>query len=537
MKRLLFVLALPVWAQDSLTLKEAVRLALEKNPSVAAATAAGQAAANRIAEARGGGLPKVNYSESWARSDNPVFVFSSLLTQHRFGTQNFQIGPLNRPDFLNNFQSQITVDQSLYDAGLTKHAVRSAELGRDAAREDGRRTQMETIAYVVRAYSDALLGAEQLKAAEQALRSVTADLARAESVRDAGMSTDADVLSIRVHLAGVREQQIRRRADLEVARAALNDALGRPLDTEQILSTPLSAVAGAEGAAADYENSAERHRPEALQAKLAVQMSETELASARSSLLPKVAAHAAFEADRQQFYDKGGANWLVSIGMQWNLFNGGSDKARIAESTLAVRRSEAERERARSAIRLQVRRAYADFRSAGQRIEVAAASVAEAEESLRITQNRYASGMSNVTDLLRTETEVLEARTRQLTAVHDQRIAAAMLEMAAGVWARSRRCCGEREKNTHGRDAEAPGKKQSCRGGAEARRKTRRGKDLDCRWRRRSCEERSKDRVRAVVPAVDRLWRSAKETGGSGESGGGRGAYRCGDDRELAGDV
>jgi outer membrane protein TolC len=40
--------------------------------------------------------------------------------------------------------------------------------------------------------------------------------------------------------------------------------------------------------------------------------------------------------------------------------------------------------------------------------------------------------MSNVTDLLRTETAVLEARTRHLTAIHDQRIAAAMLELEAG---------------------------------------------------------------------------------------------------------
>jgi outer membrane protein TolC len=34
--------------------------------------------------------------------------------------------------------------------------------------------------------------------------------------------------------------------------------------------------------------------------------------------------------------------------------------------------------------------------------------------------------------LLRTETAVLEARTRRLAAIHDQRIAAAMLELAAG---------------------------------------------------------------------------------------------------------
>jgi len=63
---------------------------------------------------------------------------------------------------------------------------------------------------------------------------------------------------------------------------------------------------------------------------------------------------------------------------------------------------------------------------------VAKAAVAEAEESLRITQNRYESGMSNVTDLLRNESALLESRTRYLAAVHDQRIAATMLELAAG---------------------------------------------------------------------------------------------------------
>jgi outer membrane protein TolC len=166
--------------------------------------------------------------------------------------------------------------------------------------------------------------------------------------------------------------------------------------------------------------------------KLATSLAANQAATARSSLLPQVGVHAAFEADRQRFYDRGGANWLVSIGVRWNLFNGFSDKARIEESKFALRQSGAEQERAGSAIRLQVRRAHADLRAAGQRIQVTKASVAEAEESLRITQNRYQTGLSNVTDLLRTETAVLEARTRQLEAIHDQRLAAAMLELAAG---------------------------------------------------------------------------------------------------------
>ena len=257
-----------------MSLKDAVRLALNRNKSVEASNASTKAAESRIAEARSGNLPKVNYSESWTRSDNPVFVFSSLLTQHQFGEQNFQIGPLNRPDFLNNFQSQVTADQTLYDGGQTKHAVRSAELTKDITGEDGRRTRMEVIAGVIRSYYDALLGAEQFNATSQAMRSAQADLDRAESVRSAGMSTDVDVLSIRVHLAGVREQQIRREADLDVARAALNDALGLPLDTAHTLTTGLAPLRLPDGLLADYEKNALGERPEARQVKLAVNLAE-----------------------------------------------------------------------------------------------------------------------------------------------------------------------------------------------------------------------------------------------------------------------
>lgn len=420
------------WAQDALSLKKAVFTALEKNQSIEASSASQQTAESKIREAHGAFLPRVNYSESWTRSDNPAFVFSSLLTQHQFGVENFLIGPLNRPDFLNNFQSLVTADQTLFDGGQTKHAVRSAALARDIAGEDHRLTQMEVIAGVVRAYFDAVLSDEQVTAADQAVRSAEADLQHAENVRFAGLSTDADVLSIRVHLAGVREQQIRRSADLDVARAALNDALGLPLDTAHSLSTTLVPSGRPARPLTDYETSALAERPEARQAKLSTSLAENEAANARSSFLPDVALHGAIEADRQRFYDRGGANWLVSAGLRWNLFNGFRDRARIDETKSLLRRSEAQQQSTGSAIRLQVRRAYADLRSAEQRIDVAKASVAEAEESLRITQNRYQAGMNNVTDLLRTETAVLDARTRYLAAVHDQRIAATMLQMAAG---------------------------------------------------------------------------------------------------------
>jgi outer membrane protein TolC len=83
-------------------------------------------------------------------------------------------------------------------------------------------------------------------------------------------------------------------------------------------------------------------------------------------------------------------------------------------------------------VRLQVRGAWSNLKSARERLEVAAAAVALADENLRIIKNRYEAGLTNVTELLRSETALLETRVRRLAAVYDQRLAAAALEMAAG---------------------------------------------------------------------------------------------------------
>ena len=431
-KLIYFVLLGPIWAQEPLSLRDAVRIALEHNQSIEAVAAGTRAANARITEARSSRLPKLNYSESLTRSDNPVFVFSSLLTQHQFTAGNFAIGTLNQPDALNNFQSQLSLDQVIYDGGQARHAVRSAQLVENVSGEDGRRTQQDVIGGVVRAYYAVTLSGENLAAAQEAVRSAEADLKRAEAVRAAGMATDADVLSIRVHLAAVSEQRIRRAADLDVARAALNEVLGRPLETAYTLTTALAPSSPAERSLAEYERTAVEQRPEARQAKLATSLAESQAAAARSGLWPQVGVHAALEQDRQRIASRTGGNWLAAVSVRWNLFNGFGDKARIDETKHLLRRSQAEEDRAGAAIRLDVRRAWAGLQAASQRIEVARAAVDEAKESLRITQNRYSAGLSNVTDLLRTETALLEAKTRYLAAVNDQRVAAVALELAAG---------------------------------------------------------------------------------------------------------
>ena len=428
----LYLVTLPVMGQQPLSLHDAVALALRENRAVVAAEAGVRAADERLNQAKSGMLPRVNRSESAMRGNNPVYVFSSLLTQHQFGAGNFNLGPLNRPDALTNFQTQLTVDQPIYDARQTRNATSTAQLSGRMAAEDQRRTRMETIARVAQTYYGAILAVENLKAAGQAVRSAEADLRRAEDVRAAGMSTDVDVLSIKVHLASVNEQRITRQAQLDVARAALNDAMGLPLEAEHVLAGILSPTGPAEMVLGSLEKEAAEGRAETRQSRLATSLAEVQNRAAHDSWLPQIGVRAAFETDAQRFVTRGGANWMAGVTVRWNVFNGFADRAKMAETSSLLEKARADEQRVGSAVRLQVRQAYAGLQAASQRIQVAATAVAAAEESLRITQNRYEAGLATVTDLLRTETALLDTKTRYLASLHDERLAATMVEFAAG---------------------------------------------------------------------------------------------------------
>jgi outer membrane protein TolC len=116
-------------AQDTLSLSQAIALTLANNPALRAADAGVGEADQRLEQARSGYLPRVNIVESWQRSDQPVFVFSSLLSQRRFGPEHFAIDALNHPDSVNNFRTLFAVEQPIFDGARTPSGVRAAKLG------------------------------------------------------------------------------------------------------------------------------------------------------------------------------------------------------------------------------------------------------------------------------------------------------------------------------------------------------------------------------------------------------------------------
>jgi outer membrane protein TolC len=420
-------------AQEDLSLRQAVDLALRSNPLLAAADAGKKEADARILLARSEHMPRAELSESVQRSNNPVFVFTSLLTQQQFSEHNFDVNALNHPEALSNYQSRLVVEQVLFDAKKTSRVVEAARFSRQLAGEDTRRSQSDVVFQVLQTYFGVALAEKSLEVARQSVESAQADLARAESIYHSGRSTQAEVLALRVHLAAMLELQIRASNDLDVARATLNDALGVSLDRSFELTTPLeSTVFTPETSLDDYRHLAAENRAEMRQAQLTQSLAHTEQQIAGSAYWPEVIFQGMLEGDRQKLLHKGGAYWFTAITLRWSLWDGGETKARQQQARFAEARAIALRSRSESAIDLEVRKAYLDLQSAAQRVEVASAASAEAAEVHRIIQDRHQAGLTTVTELLRSETALAAARTRYLAAIYDERIAAAALEHAAG---------------------------------------------------------------------------------------------------------
>jgi outer membrane protein TolC len=334
---------------------------------------------------------------------------------------------------LNNNQSRLTVEQVLFDAGHSKRGVEAARFVRQVAGEETRRSQSDIVLRVLQTYFGVALAEKNLDVARQSVDSAEADLARAQLIYESGRSTHADVLAVRVHLAAMLEQRIRASNGVAVARAALNDALGVSLDREFDLVTPLeSGAAAPESSLEEYRRLAADKRPEMRQAQIAQLLAHTQQQIAGSAYWPEVVFQGNLEADRQNFHSKGAGSWFAAFTLRWDLWNGGETKARLQQARFAETRADALRRHSDSAIHLEVRKAYFDLRAAAQRVEVATAAAAEAEEAHRIIQNRHQVGLTTVTELLRSETALATARTRHVAAVYDHRVAGAALEHAAG---------------------------------------------------------------------------------------------------------
>jgi outer membrane protein len=416
------------WAQAPLPLDEAIRRAQANSPTIRSVRLQESEAAERVGQATAAYLPRIDGQFAWQRGDQPVFVFSSLLSQRRFTAANFAIDALNHPDPVNNLRTAAMAQQLVFDGGATPSRVAQARLGQQAVALSRTATEQQLAVHVTMAYGAALAAGAGRRAAESAVEAAEDDLRRTRDRRDAGLVTEADVLSVDVHLARVREQVIRSTADERIALNQLNELLGEPLDTPHVLDPAPPPVPGPE---ALEEDQAVASRPDVRLADVQRSLADATYRAERAAWLPHVSLQGGYELNGANLGDSVGS-WIVGAEVRLNLFNGLGDRARLAESRLAQQRRATERESARTAALLDIRAARARVEAARARVEIGRTVVAQARESERIVRDRYEAGMADVTALLRAAEALLGAEAQEIGARVDLLIESAQLQRALG---------------------------------------------------------------------------------------------------------
>ena len=120
-------------AATPLTLQQAVTIALEKNPLHKAALAETRAATADVRAARSLLLPRVSFSETATRGNDPVYVFGSKLRQQRFTTADFALNTLNTPPPLGNFGTRFGGTWNLFDSLASWRGINRAKQMGEAA--------------------------------------------------------------------------------------------------------------------------------------------------------------------------------------------------------------------------------------------------------------------------------------------------------------------------------------------------------------------------------------------------------------------
>jgi outer membrane protein TolC len=307
--------------------------------------------------------------------------------------------------------------------------VRSSAQG---AGETGQRTRQEVIFNVVKAYTDELLARENVRVAEAAVKTAQSDLQRAQARQEEGQAVPSDLLSAQVQLAQAQEDLLQANNAVDLAHAALNVAMGLPEDAATAIESGLKESSFEAGVLAERQQHALKCRPDLREADLGVEHATIGSRMARAEFLPKVNLFSSWEEDNQTFLTRGGNNWTAGVNLNFNIFDGGANRARLAAAHYRQSQAQAQAAQMAAAVKLQVREAFQNLTTAQQRVEVSRQAQSQSEESLRIIQNRYEAGLATITDLLQVEAAHTSAQKNYLNALFDYRLSYAALELATG---------------------------------------------------------------------------------------------------------
>lgn len=399
-----------VHAQESLSLEDALRLALENNGLARAALAETDAAEARLNATRASLYPSIDISSSSTRTRIEGGGVNTDTTQRQNG---FGLEWL----LLDNGQRELRIRQS----------SRSAEATRQTTRDTLRRVLFQT----ARAYYEVLRRKELLKVADTAVRRAETLLEVAKAQAEVGTAPQKDVLQAEADLANARVQQIQARNALRLAETDLKRLIGweaQKLLPELIAPEAPTSVDPALSVDALWQR-ARLQRPDLRDADLRLQISRLGLDTARLNSLLRLQISA---RGFREYEPNSRTQGSLSIIASYPLFDGGLTRANLREAEASLQSAQFRLQQAERDAYAEVENALLSVREAAERLEASKVAVAAAQRNFDAAQESLREGVGTVVEVLTAQLALITAETNLVQATYDAAIAALQLRTATG---------------------------------------------------------------------------------------------------------
>lgn len=399
---------IPVAGATSLSINDAVQMALERNNSIKIANQDTKIAAANLKAAKGANGVSVSLSSNLSGSDSAMSSFEK-------GNSN---GISASIPIYTGKKNELNIDNS--EANLLKSQL------------DLERTK-ETIRYdTIKAYYDILEAQQNVNIQQESVNNYQSHLTDVQNLYTGGAVPRSDLLRSEVALSDAQQSLIlaQNTYDIDVSTFRNIIKLDRAESVTLTDGFSYKPVKMSLNECLDYALSSRR---DAMSSKLDLDIAKNNIDIAKAGYLPTVDFSLSTNWDKQPLPSSNDYDYRATVSANWNLFDSNITRANIEAAQAEYDRAGYTLSETLDNIDLEVRQAYLNMREAEKRFNSTALAVKQAEEDYFIATEKYRVGEGIILDVIDAELALSQARLNYSSAQYDYARYKANLEYAIGV--------------------------------------------------------------------------------------------------------
>ncbi len=389
-----------------LDLATAQKIAIQDNPSLAAAAERVRQAKERVRQARSSYWPQLTARGSATRS---------ILSENA-RVQALQSDP-GADDTTDTYMASLSATWTLFNGFSREYSSLSARYGMESTKEARRDALRLLLSSVAASYYNAQLALENISIAEANESFNSRQLVEAQARYRVGTGSLSDVLNFEVQINSAKSTLISARKSYEVAVYGLAALMGVPdaVLPDHIELAKLGAENPEELVAANMATEVQYaldHRPDLLKAQHAVAQSNATVGVARSGFFPTISVTGAVDAAQPDSMDfeRDDFGKSVALNFSYPLFAGGLNRAKVAEAKSGLLESKDVLADAVINVKSQVASAVTALSSAQEQLLLQRSNAKLVQQVRDLVEKEYAAGEASLVRMNEAQKDLVTAQ-------------------------------------------------------------------------------------------------------------------------------